>query len=103
MKILFIIPPYILNKTKYAQRSFLTMPYGPLSLVSYTKDICASRIFDCNLYDNHKEMLVKTLKEFYPDVSGISLMFDQSYSPSKDIIKIIKKTIPSSKILKRRL
>lgn len=30
MKVLFIILPYIIDKTKYAQRSFLTMPYGVL-------------------------------------------------------------------------
>jgi anaerobic magnesium-protoporphyrin IX monomethyl ester cyclase len=86
---LFIIPPYILSKTKYTQRSFLTMPYGVLSIVTYLK-YRYTKIFDCNLYDNYINHLPKTLQSLNPDIVGISLMFDVSYKHVGDIIKLVK-------------
>ena len=90
MKVLFIILPYITYEKKYAQRSFLTMPYGVLSITTYIKDIADVKIFDCNLYDKYEDVLCKTLKEFNADVYGINLMFDRSYQYLDDIVAMVK-------------
>ena len=65
------------------------MPYGPLSIASYVKDKADIKIFDCNIYDDFSIELNKTLKEFEPDLTGLSLMFDISYQYVTGIIDIL--------------
>lgn len=89
--VLFIIPPYIADKDRYAQRSFVTMPQGVLSVASYIKDVAHSTVFDCNLYGADYERGIKRLLIDHSfDVIGISLMFDISYRYISGILSIIK-------------
>jgi radical SAM superfamily enzyme YgiQ (UPF0313 family) len=88
-RVLFIIPPYV-TAQGYAQRSFVTMPYGALSLASYIKDIAESRIFDLN---------IRVFDDFAPDVVCISLMFDVSYQYLPQIIKEIREGRPNLPIV----
>jgi anaerobic magnesium-protoporphyrin IX monomethyl ester cyclase len=92
-RILFIILPYIINHTRYAQRSFLTTPYGVLSIATYIKDIADVEIFDCNLYDGNidiNNILAVKISAFNPDIIGISMMFDNSYKYLKHITELCK-------------
>lgn len=89
--VLFIIPPYIADKERYAQRSFVTMPQGVLSIASYIKDVAHSTVFDCNLYGADYECGIKRLLIGHSfDVIGISLMFDISYRYIPGILNIAK-------------
>jgi len=92
-KVLFIILPYIVTQKKYLMRSFLTQPYGVLSIATFIKDIADVEIFDCNLYDNGIDLsnpLAIKISTFKPDIIGISMMFDNSYKYLKHITELCK-------------
>lgn len=91
MKILFIIPPYLKETpvdTQEKSRSFLIYPYGVLSLGTYLKKYSNTviKIIDLNMEVDLK----KELKAFKPDMVGISIMFDNSYSHISGIAETIK-------------
>lgn len=94
--ILFIIPPYLVdpNKDKISRcRSFVTFPYGILSIASYLKKHTKEniKIFDCNLYDDYLHELLGEILSFNPMYIGISLMFDNSYQYLQGIIDTIRR------------
>jgi len=92
MKILFmVLPSFNRFKTRIGQVPFVAIPYGILSMITYCKDMAEFKIIDCDLdYDNYLNILKKELSEFKPDVIGISLMFDVSYSHLPVIMNTIK-------------
>lgn len=100
MNILFIVVPY-LPETDFVDitskdRSFKNIPYGVMSISTYLKlkaqNECSVKILDLNLvYSSEIDAYTeKALKSFKPDVVGISLMFDTSYSYLGRISKLIK-------------
>ncbi len=94
-----MVLPYQMT-TEGAQKSKLrstkTLPYGLLSIASYIKSKIGDKVkiqfLDCNLI-NKKDFLAvikKKLKEFKPDVVGLSMMYGNSYKHLKDIAAAIK-------------
>ena len=98
-KVLFIILPYIVTQKKYLMRSFLTIPYGVLSIATFIKDIADIEVFDCNLSNGYAANLGSILQGMKYDVIGISMMFDNSYSHLKGITETVKYFNPEAKIL----
>jgi len=97
--ILFIVPPYLLKHGDLKSsklRSFKAFPYGLLSLATYLKTQAGDKvnieILDCNFNNEEDFILVlkEKLKEFKPDIGGLSMMFDNSYNYLKDISSLIK-------------
>jgi anaerobic magnesium-protoporphyrin IX monomethyl ester cyclase len=101
MSILFVILPYIFKNTKYAQRSFLTIPYGVMSIISYISKNTDVRVelFDCNLYDDYLERFENLIQNNYYNTVGFSLMFDLSYKHLKPLTNIVKQNSYSSQII----
>jgi radical SAM superfamily enzyme YgiQ (UPF0313 family) len=86
--VLFIVMSYALKKdsTKNVkQLNARVIPYGVLSIATYLKRNCSHdiniKIIDCNLYEyNDYIILIKnTIKDFNPDIIGLSMNFDNSY------------------------
>ena len=88
-KILFVIPPYLGDKVEAIRptklRSFFAFPYGVLCLASYINKATAGahdiKIIDLNRYNVRQGLAQfnEVLKNFKPDIIGISVMFDVSY------------------------
>ena len=106
-KLLLIVLPFIVESI-FAKgvktRSFLAFPYGPLTIASYIKSKNKDhqvKILDLNLHDglenNLLDIISDELDKFQPDIVGMSMMFDQSYSyvdKLAHLIKHKKKKIP---------
>jgi len=97
--VLLIVLPYLLSRGALAStklRSFVSLPYGLLSLASYAKRNCAEphaiEIFDCNLYGagDYQKALAGKLAEFAPDIAGLSMMFDNSYPALSEITRLLR-------------
>lgn len=89
-KILFVILPYILNEDKLGLKSFLSIPYGVLSIASFIKDYAEVRIFDCNTAIPWGHGLIKTLSDFKPDIVGVSMQFEISYKYLEEALHYIQ-------------
>ena len=97
--ILFIMLPYIVRKKEAKNpkiRSFSAFPYGLLSIATFLemnsqKEINI-KIIDCNLDENRDyiQAIKHSLSDFKPDLVGLSMMFDNSYTHLKDISQLIK-------------
>ncbi len=96
LKLLFIKPDHdIINQ-------LLDVPLGILYLSSYLKKNLNQKIdihfLDLRLVKNKNEALVSKLKEYSPDIIGISLLaFEKSCLP--DLVNIIHEHSPDSKIV----
>lgn len=99
MNILFIIPPYLRRQTGFLQRSFLTMPYGVLSMITHAKGLANASVFDCNLWTEYEDKLKDRLMSSRPETVGISLMFDISYKYLRPIIDSVKAANANARIL----
>ena len=78
-------------------RSFLAFPYGLLTIASYIKKKNPDhkvKILDLNLFDgsdnNLLDIIDDEIQNFQPDIVGMSMMFDQSYSYVDKLAKLIK-------------
>ncbi|MGD0229658.1 MAG: radical SAM protein [Syntrophorhabdales bacterium] len=111
-KILFIIPPFFhvndyLSKEITAKLPLFTVPYGVLSLAAYGKAYSRydvkTRIIDLNLEvykrceicseigTEIENIVEETMKQFRPDIVGISLLFNTCYKYLGMISTSIKK------------
>ncbi len=100
MKVLFVIlpysPEYDENNISSKRRAFNNIPYGVMTIIKYAKDKLGEKnefeILDLNLYPQNqiKIQLEKYLNRFNPNVVGLSLMFDTSYSYINKIAEQIK-------------
>jgi len=97
--ILFIILPYILSRREAKNsklRCFEAFPYGLLSVASHVKKKATRpldiKVLDCNLYshDEYVNAIIDILKNFNPDIVGLSMMFDNSYKYLDGIARTIK-------------
>ncbi len=95
---LFIVLSHVLKKdsTKNVkQLNAKIIPYGVLSITTYLKKNCSHnidiKIIDCNLYDynDYIELIKNTIRDFKPDIIGLSMNFDNSYK-YLSIMKFIK-------------
>ena len=117
-KLLFIIPPYFnaddyLNKSRAAVLPAFTMPYGILSMESYLSARCRSTI-DMQLLDLNitlqklvdqrfegeyaavfAEEIRTRLREFSPQLVGVSALFNSSNRYIQDIVKVCKDFDPA--------
>ena len=93
-KVLMVILPYLVkdidaNRPKI--RSYLGLPYGVLSIVTYNKDLAEFRMLDLNTFEEFPlEQLQTTIHEFEPDIVGFSMMFDISYKYLSDCLGVVK-------------
>jgi len=90
MRVLFVVLPYGISKelkVKHKLRSFVAHPYGILSIATYLKKNTDAdvRVFDCNTKENILQELQNEVAAFKPDIVGLSMMFDSSYSSVRDI------------------
>jgi radical SAM superfamily enzyme YgiQ (UPF0313 family) len=107
-KVLFIVAPYNVGHRKVPIhvrfRTFVAFPYGPLTMASYFKRKLGEKIdvkiLDCNVQTrDYMEVVEETLREFMPDVVGISMMFDTSYGHIKGISEAINAHNPEIPIV----
>ena len=107
-KLLIIVLPFIVESI-FAKgvktRSFLAFPYGPLTIASYIKSKNKEhkvKILDLNLFDNENNLLDiinDELESFQPDIVGMSMMFDQSYSYVDKLANLIKHKSPDIPVI----
>lgn len=108
-KLLLIVLPFIVESI-FAKgvktRSFLAFPYGPLTIASYIKSKNKDhkvKILDLNLFDNSENNLLDIindeLENFQPDIVGMSMMFDQSYSYVDKLANLIKQKKPNIPVI----
>ena len=108
-KLLIIVLPFIVESI-FAKgvktRSFLAFPYGPLTIASYIKSKNKEhkvKILDLNLFDNSENNLLDIindeLENFQPDIVGMSMMFDQSYSYVDKLANLIKHKSPNIPVI----
>ena len=99
-KLLILVLPFIVESI-FAKgvktRSFLAFPYGPLTIASYIKKKNSNhkvKILDLNLFDgsdnNLLDIINDEIDDFQPDIVGMSMMFDQSYSYVDKLANLIK-------------
>lgn len=108
-RVLFVVPPYYVapsgSTIRKSVRSFVAFPYGALTLVSYIRKACRHtpqvRLLDLNLFpiDQMQETLEQTLREFTPDIVGLSMAFDISYSHIGLIACTAKEINPSTLVV----
>lgn len=100
-KVLFIVLPSLIKPETIEKdtkiRKFKAFPYGLLSVASYINkmrsDSTQIQILDCNTIDNPTSFLDhirNKLEEFQPDITGLSMMFDNSYKHLQKTIDEIK-------------
>ena len=97
--VLFIVMSHVLKRdsTKnIKQLNSKIIPYGVLSIATYLKKNCLHvkiKIIDCNLYEynDYIELIKNTMKDYKPDIVGLSMNFDNSYK-YLDSIKFIKES-----------
>ena len=93
-KVLMVILPYLVkdidaNRPKI--RSYLGLPYGVLSIVTYNRNLADFKVLDLNIFEEFPlEQLQTTIHEFEPDIVGISIMFDISYKYLSDCLGVVK-------------
>jgi anaerobic magnesium-protoporphyrin IX monomethyl ester cyclase len=91
--VLLVVLPYVvtdIDATRPKIRSYLAHPYGPLSIVTYNRNLADFKILDLNLSDNPIVPLMAAIHEFKPDIVGFSLMFDSSYKYLGDCLEVVK-------------
>ncbi|CAN7197809.1 radical SAM protein [Rhizobium sp. LjRoot254] len=117
-KVLFVIPPYFnaadyLDKSRASVLPAFTIPYGILSMEAYLTRYCTNleeiRLVDFNLtlkrlveersVDNYERVfnaeLVEILKDFQPDIVGISALFNSSFGYIQSLAKAVKDFDPN--------
>ncbi len=85
--VLFIVLSNTLKNTKGNMRQLNSkiMPLGVLSISTYLNKNCSyninTKIIDCNLYeyDDYITLIKNTIKDFKPDIIGLSMNYDTSY------------------------
>lgn len=106
-KILFIIVPNFIDSDSMKNLKKLNariIPYGILSITTYLKKNYSNnidiKIIDCNLYeqDDYITLIKNTIKNFNPDIIGLSMTFDDSYK-YLNTMKFIKDVNPESIII----
>jgi anaerobic magnesium-protoporphyrin IX monomethyl ester cyclase len=108
-KVLFAIPPYLGDKIEAIRpgklRSFFAFPYGVLCLASYVKKVTAGaheiKIVDLNQYGIAEGLrkFADTLKDFKPDIVGVSVMFDVSYKHVAGLAAAAKADNPQTTVI----
>lgn len=122
LKVLFINPPITdienpkLVKTVSEWKSIEYLPHGLLSICSYVEKYATNTV-DLKIIDLNNEMckfscgnavdlkvkifdfLDKSVRDFAPDIVGISIMFSISYSHLDEISSHIKQINPASLII----
>ena len=120
-KILFIIPPYSSfddyhSKDPTSKLPIFTAPYGILSLISYINENKGYNvnIIDCNqiileimnnFEDNcdFKKVILKNIiniiREYNPQLIGISALFNSNYPHLKYLAPIIKENFPEKLLI----
>jgi hypothetical protein len=81
--ILLINLPYVVHDPGF--RSYAAFPYGLLSVATYNKSIANIRVVDCNT----DEIVNINLDEFRPDIVGLAMQFDNSYSELSRILDFV--------------
>jgi len=101
--ILLVVLPYLVKRGEAKNtkiRSFRAFPYGLLSVASYVRKHATSEVnievLDCNLYayEEFRRVLRQKLKNFKPEVVGLSMMFDNSYEHLERVAKTVKEYNP---------
>ena len=100
MKILFVVLPYLpeehQNSISSKKRSFKNIPYGVMTIVAYIRQHFENthqmHILDLNVDSglSIEDHIANTMSKTSPDVVGISLMFDTSYSYIEQVSKQVK-------------
>jgi radical SAM superfamily enzyme YgiQ (UPF0313 family) len=86
-KVLFLAPPHVPSRRKAKEAGtvgYLGLPYGVLVVASFVQRNCPEaqvRLIDLSTFPDadREAALEETLREFRPDIVGISLTFDMSY------------------------
>lgn len=118
-KLLFVIPPYFnaadyLDKTRAAVLPAFTIPYGILSMEAYLTRHCERlgglQLLDLNLtlkrlveersVDSYEAVfraeVTAVLKEFKPDIVGVSALFNSSFDYIQSLVKAVKDFDPNT-------
>lgn len=108
-RVLLVVPPYYVapsgSTIRKSVRSFIAFPYGALTLASYIRKTCHRfpevRLLDLNLspIDQMQETLEQTLREFAPDIVGLSMAFDISYPHIGVIAHKVKEIAPRTLVV----
>lgn len=98
-KLLLVVMPYLIKRGQLKSsklRSFKAFPYGILSVATYLEKKASDKVdievLDCNFDDDKDfiDILKDKLVEFNPDVVGLSMMFDNSYKYTAEMVDAIK-------------
>ncbi|MFA5385818.1 MAG: radical SAM protein [Eubacteriales bacterium] len=108
-RVLLIVLPYLQNtdetktgcwgekyerKPSTKMRSYPALPYGTLSIATYCKDVADITLFDCNIHDDYVRQLSAILVNSNPDIVGITMTFDNSYTHLNKILILIHALFP---------
>lgn len=95
-RLLFVVPNYLNDEVGQYSRQMLIIPYGVLSLTSYIEHYCPDvqcEIIDLTTFDNKAEQeyaLDEKIKNFSPDIVGISVMFNFCFREIAPLCEKIK-------------
>lgn len=103
--VLFIVLSNTLKNTKgnVKQLESRIIPYGVLSISTYLKKNCQhnieTKIIDCNLYeyDDYISLIKTTIKDFKPDIVGLSMNYDTSHKHLKNMRFIKEEAVDNNK------
>jgi radical SAM superfamily enzyme YgiQ (UPF0313 family) len=95
--VLIIVLPYLQQdhsapSTKL--RTWLAMPYGALSVATYTKNVANVKFIDCNTTDFYKLMVADAMHKYKPDIVGFSMTFDYAYNHLGELLELVKRIDP---------
>ena len=93
IKVALLYPPY--NNEKYA---FFSLAYLVGGLRKLDKD-AEFKIFDAPAMELSKDQLTKGLKDYNPDIIGISIPFTVMLKPALEIIEFSRKFLPHAWIV----
>lgn len=96
--VLIIVLPYFRKmeniRPETLVKSVLGLPQGALSIATYCKDVANIRIVDCNADANYPASMLWEMQGFRPDIIGISMSYDMSYTYLETILGEIRNIDP---------
>lgn len=93
-RVLMVVLPHLIQASADGVkiRSYLSFPYGVLSIATYCKDVGEFRVLDMNTHRNPMLELVHVLDVWKPDIVGVSCMFDNAYVHAREVFGLAKES-----------
>ena len=96
MKKVLLIQPNNSWAVEEVQASWRVPPYGITLIASTIRDLVEVEIYDANVHNSSKEETMQKIKDFSPDVIGITVLFDTISKAGHATAEMAKRVAPNA-------